>query len=161
MAITALPFRMAGDRRDRPIYRMTYEVKIEKPPIWNDICFAFGIIPQKVLFTYGDTIYNPDNVKIPDDIIEHEKVHMEQQNHNVNDAALWWGKFLRDPAFRVDQESKAYAVQYRFVCKFVTDRNQRFNFRMELARLLSGPLYGNSISQKDAEKLIYKLSGVK
>jgi hypothetical protein len=136
------------------------KVRYEKPPIWDNVCIAFGIKPVNVYFTYGDTIYNPDKLEIPVEIIEHEKVHMEQQNHNDTDAAIWWGKYLRDPIFRIDQEARAYGQQYKTYCSVVSDKNQRARYLFIIARSLSGPLYQNSISHSEAINLIRKFSGI-
>lgn len=136
-------------------------IKYEKPPIWDDLCGAFKIRPKNVFFTYGDTLYNPDNLQVPPDIVAHEELHAEQQKHNDIDAVLWWGKYLRDPEFRLDQEARAYGKQYAKICQFVKDRNQRNGHLMALASSLSGPLYNNLIAHSEAMKLIRDYSGVK
>jgi hypothetical protein len=147
------------------------EIKVsgEKPPVWNDVCVAFGINPV-AYFTYGDTIFNPSLLPYPPpDIIAHERLHMKQQmnmlpeeertpeNHNRG-AALWWGKFLRDPAFRIDQESRAYGKQYAVICKATSSREMRFKYLQEMGGSLSGPLYNNCIGKVEAIQLIEKHS---
>lgn len=132
----------------------------DTPPVWDSVCRAFGVIPQTAVFTYGESIYNPSGGFMPDHIIVHEKIHIEQQKREGMTAALWWGKFLRDPAFRLDQESEAYAAQYRFVCTKVKDRNARSNFLMNIARTMGGIMYGNMIGIHEASKLIRERSGV-
>src|SRR3990167_8359219 len=82
----------------------------EKPLIYDNVSQVFGIIPH-AYFTYGDTVHcvgvpNPPTA----DIIAHEKLHIKQQQE-AGGPDLWWGKFLREPEFRVDQEAKAYARQ--------------------------------------------------
>lgn len=134
------------------------KISYEKPPIWDAICATFKIIPKNVYFTYGDIIYNPDKLEIPIDILEHEKVHMEQQKHNETDAALWWGKYLREPEFRLDQEARGYGRQYEVICGIIKDRNKRNHLLIQLAKSLSGPLYNNIISQSEAMKLIKSFS---
>src|SRR3989338_9900589 len=136
------------------------KVSNEKPPIWDDVCGAFGIKPE-AYFTYGDTIYNPSKLPLIADIIEHEKVHMEQQKHNDVDAALWWGRYLREPEFRLDQEARAYGRQYEVICSVVKDRNHRNRYLMALSRSLSGPLYNNSIGQVEAMQLIKSFAKIK
>ncbi len=137
------------------------EVKIlvEKPPVWDSVCTAFKINPV-AFFTYGDTIYNPNNLNVPIEIIAHEKVHMEQQNYNDKDAALWWGKYLRDPQFRLEQEAKAYGKQYSVICSGTKDRNARFNYLTILAKSLSGPLYNNMATFNEAINIIKQNSGI-
>jgi hypothetical protein len=134
------------------------------PPCYDNVCAAFQVNPLGVYFTYGDAIYvpNPSNYP-PPDIIEHEKVHMKQQGYSEEGAAEWWGKFLRDPDFRIQQEAAAYARQYAFLVedRRINGREQRFHVRWTLAGQLSGPMYGNAISRHDAAALIQRLSGVK
>lgn len=139
---------------------MTNGIKIsfEKPPVYDDICKAFNIIPRNVYYTYGDTIYNPDKLDIPPEIIAHEKVHMEQQKYNDKDAALWWGKYLREPEFRLDQEARGYGRQYEVICGIIKDRNKRNKYLFQLAKSLSGPLYNNIISHSEAMKIIKSFS---
>ena len=72
--------------------------------------------------------------------------------------ALWWGKYLRDEKFRIDQEAKGYARQYDVICKVMRDRNKRARYMWGLANSLSGALYGNVILHSDAMKMIKKFS---
>lgn len=129
-------------------------IKIEKPPVWDSICATFQINPIGVFFTYGDTIYNPSGLPIPGEIVEHERVHMKQQKEMGPD--IWWGKFLRDPKFRAEQEAEGYARQYSVMAQRLSGQNQKFNYLKHLAELLSGPMYGNCISYMSAILLIRK-----
>lgn len=126
-----------------------YEIKIEKPPIYDNAVATFKINPRTVLFAYGDTIYNPGDVDLvkADDILEHEKVHLLQQKNSRDEAELWWGKYLRDPQFRLSQEVEAYGKQYSYICKHKTQNKQlRFNVLKRFAEILSGPLYDYCVS---------------
>lgn len=122
----------------------------DKPPVWDSVCKAFNIIPMNAIFSYGDRIYNPQGNELADHLIEHEKVHLRQQEHSEQGAIMWWGKFLRDEKFRVDNEIEAYARQYQFYCSKVKDRNQQFKFLDAVARSMSGPLYNKSITYQEA-----------
>jgi len=117
------------------------KVSDEFPPVIDAIKATFQINPQ-VYFTYGDVLHNPYDLPLPDDIIAHEKTHMKQQGDK---SELWWGKYLRDAKFRIEQEAVAYGHQYAVFCQRNKDREQRNRFLMGLARTLSGPLYGNAI----------------
>lgn len=126
----------------------------EKPPVWDNACAAFQINPKQTVFTYGDTIYNPSGIRLSEDLIAHETIHMQQQS--INGPALWWGEYLRDPEFRVHQEAWAYAAQFAFLMTKHSDRNQRIRILIDLARKLSSPLYASAVSYKDAMELIQK-----
>jgi len=133
------------------------QIKNEKPPIWENACAAFQINPKNTIFTYGDIIYNPGGKTLSEDVIAHETVHIQQQS--VDGPDLWWGKYLRDPEFRIQQEVRAYAAQFAFLISKYKDKNQRVRILMDLAQLLSGPLYANAISHTEAMMLIQQCSG--
>lgn len=130
----------------------------EKPPIYDAI-IQNGMQPHAgVIYTYKDTIYNPSGADIPDHLIVHEETHSRQQGDNPDN---WWGRYLTDQYFRIEQESEAYARQFAFICNKVKDRNQRNRILLDLALVLSGPIYGNVISQQNAMKIIKSKSNVK
>lgn len=134
-----------------------YTIKVEIPPVWDNAMARFRINPRTVLFAYGDTIYNPGNVDLEkaDDIIAHEEVHLMQQKNSREEAALWWGKYMRDPQFLLSQEVEAYGKQYWYVCKYKTQNKQmRFNLLRTYSEILSGPLYGGVVSLMHAMDLI-------
>lgn len=133
---------------------------MEKPPVWEAVCNAFGIRPA-AYFTYGNAIYCVDVPPPPPDIIEHERVHMSQQSEEGMTPELWWGKFLRDPVFRVEQEAEAYGRQYAFLYPRIKDRNVKVRLLHSLAMSLSGPLYNNVIGVGEASNLIQRQSGIK
>lgn len=137
------------------------QVSFEKPPVWEEANKLFKLDGRTgVVFTYGDTIYNPWKVNIPQDLIEHEKTHAKQQNWSTDEAKIWWEKYIADPEFRIQQEVEAYGRQYRFLCKTNKDRNKRARILWELAEMCSGPLYGNAVSFNEAMNRIRKSSGV-
>jgi hypothetical protein len=121
------------------------------PPNITEIMKVFPI-NKNTVFTYGDTLYAPNvNFKLPPDLLAHEQTHTIQQGA---DPAGWWDKYLKDKDFRLQQEIEAYRNQYRFFCKFVKGRNERFNFLRTIAMDLSGSLYGNLIGFIDATSAI-------
>lgn len=132
------------------------EIKIEKPPIWDDVVAA-GMQPSEktTIFAYGDAIYNPGGQHIADHFIAHEEVHCGQQGA---DPDAWWSRYISDMWFRVEQESEAYAKQYDFLCKKIKEREQRNAIIWEFARLLSGPIYGKVITASAAVEMIKKKS---
>lgn len=129
------------------------KISNEKPPIWEECKKVFKLVKGTV-FTYGDTIYNPDGVEISDDLLIHEKCHAKQQEYNNTVAHIWWINYLEDSQFRLEQEVAAYAAQYRFICAKYKDRNKRDQYLGFMARILSSPLYGCPITQYGARKAI-------
>lgn len=125
-----------------------------RPPCFDSVCAAFNMVPRYAIFSYGDRIYSPDVEVLPDHLIEHEKVHLRQQGGTEEGAAIWWGKFLRDPEFRISQEIEAYARQYQYFISRVSDREKVAKFLWALAGSMSGPLYNNCISHYEAMQRI-------
>ena len=126
-------------------------IKNEKPPIYEECVKAFGIDKRKgIVFTYGDCLYNPDGLDLPDHILVHESVHGNQQKHDDTVAKLWWERYIVDVKFRIEQEVEAYGAQYKFICEKVKDRNARYKSLHILAQDLSGDMYGRCLSYTDA-----------
>lgn len=147
-------------KRKQKEIRIDGDVKIveDKPPIYQSACQFLGYKDINAFFTYGDTIYNPGKLRIPNDIIIHERVHMKQQSVGNMTPALWWGKWFRDDKFRIDQEAQAYGVQFKALKTIHKDRNKQNQILLELAGILSGPLYKNAIDQSSALLLIKNYS---
>lgn len=143
----------------------------EKPPEWimTGCLSQFRVNVERTFWTYGDTIYNPGGLELPDHIIAHEETHQRQQfayEEEVEGGArggadAWWKRYLTDPRFRMEQEAEAYGKQYAFFCSRVRDRNARARFLFELTSQLSGPLYQVAVSREQAKALILVLSGQK
>lgn len=130
------------------------KIIVEKPPMWDEIVAAFNVVPVNAIFSYGDCIYNPQGVELQDYLIKHEMTHFKQQGGTREGAAIWWGKFLRDPKFRAEQEIECYGVQFYEMCKLTGDRNKHAKILWDLASSLSGPLYDNCISHVEAMRRI-------
>jgi hypothetical protein len=127
-------------------------IKIEHPPNYLEIIKHFDVENNKsVVFTYGDTLYNPNNGIIQSHLIAHEGTHSKQQGDN---PAKWWDKYFVDKEFRLAQELEAYQNQYRFFCESYRDKNQRFQFLHKIAKDLSGEIYGRIIPYSEAIKQI-------
>ena len=127
------------------------KIKNEHPPIYDKILLA-GMQPtDSAIYAYGDTIYNPSGMVIPDHTIVHEETHCRQQDDDPNS---WWDRYLDDGYFRIQQEVEAYANQYNFICKVQKDRNRRDVILRDMARILSSPTYGSIIGSSAAYKMI-------
>ena len=135
---------------------MTEQPKIEfakgRPPNFEEIA---KVLPQArrsdTVFTYGNVIYVANGQELPQSIIAHECVHVQQQFLYGRDA--WWERYLRDIAFRFQQETAAHQVEYRIM---LNDGNRRERRRAEklIAQRLAGPLYGNACSPMRARALL-------
>lgn len=134
---------------------LSIKISTDKPPVWENARAVFRFNPKTTVFAYGDTIYNPGAVNLPPDILAHEMVHIGQQKNSRKEAELWWGKYLRDPEFRVSQEVEAYGKQLWFICQDKKINKQiQFNVLKRFAEILSGPMYAECVSFYKALELI-------
>ena len=106
---------------------------------------------KKIIFCYGDTVYNPTFSDIPDHQIAHEQVHVRQQQNKPDE---WWELYLNDVDFRLSQEIEAYKAQYQYVKRFIKDRNLLNKYALTFAGYLSDEIYGNLITTLEALNLI-------
>lgn len=125
------------------------------PPNFEDICQAIPDVRDKegIVFTYGDTIYNPYGGEIQDHLDLHESIHEAQQSEIGIEE--WWKIYLVDEKFRLEQEVEAYKKQYQFVFKNY-GRIAATQFLKEIANDLSGGMYGHILDRKSARKAILK-----
>ncbi len=127
------------------------EIKLERPPMWEQINEVFQIEGQPVIFAWDQFIYNPEKVVIPVELIHHESVHGFRQ---AGKPEPWWELYLKDPEFRLYEEIPAHQAEYKCFCSSNKDRNKRAVFLHKIAQRLSGPLYKNVISHANAMKRI-------
>lgn len=126
----------------------------ENPPNYEEICKVFDVVESKsIVFTYGDTIYNPSGGEVSNNLYAHEKVHMKQQG---DDPAGWWNKYLVDKKFRLTQEVEAYRKQWKYFVNHNHHIEAQKQLLNKIANDLASPIYGNIIDLKGAIKLITK-----
>lgn len=107
---------------------------------------------KNTVFTYGTNIYTRNMLEEP--LYRHEVLHVIQQMQMKGGPEAWWDKYFTDADFRLSQELDAYRVQYQVAKKFIKDRNKLFMYLRDLAITLSGKMYGNLLSTREALKLI-------
>lgn len=118
------------------------------PPNYAELNARFKIRGKTVFISYADRIYSPMKVQPPPEIIAHEKVHGRRQLAIPHGPAMWWKKWVDDPAFRLGEELLGHKAELAF---FGNPTNAQID---DVARRLSGPLYGNLISFRDARTLL-------
>ena len=124
------------------------------PPNYAEITKTFDIDGKSIVFTYGDTIYNPRKAKIQPHLERHESIHWEQQQ-KYGGPEKWWERYLIDNKFRLEQEIEAYAAQYKFVQEeMAVPRQAKRRFLLQICKDVSGPIYGHCISFERAKQLI-------
>ncbi len=120
------------------------------PPNFEELNKKFEL-NEFTVFTYGDKLYNPNNVAISEDLIAHEETHVKQQG---KDPKKWWRKYIDDKNFRLSQETEAYSNQYKAFKEMKKDRNERARFLHFISCELSSSLYGNIIDYQEAKERI-------
>lgn len=130
-------------------------VVIAYPPLIDKIDAAFHIKGQPCLFAWGNKIYNPMNVAIPEPLHRHEEVHGKQQFDCEGGIEGWWLRYIDDPAFRLEQEIPAHRAEYLALLRKYGDvRNNRRRFLVHTAVRLAAPLYGKMITVSQAKKVL-------
>lgn len=123
--------------------------KIVKPntlfPLYKEYEKYFKL-NDGTIFAYDNTIYTSND--LPNDFIEHEKVHLKQQNTIGCDN--WVALYMRNKEFRLKQELEAY----RYQLSVIKDKNKRSKAKTEFAKILSSEMYGNMVSEEEAKNLL-------
>ena len=139
---------------------MDSEIKIvegvRNAPIFPLLSGRLPIDEDRVVITYGNTIYLNHKESITHDLFVHESVHCKQQGYNEAGASNWWDDYLHDDSFRLEQELEAYRAQYAFLKRHIKDRNKLFLQLRRLSIDLSSQMYGNIIGQMEALQEIRK-----
>lgn len=135
---------------------MEQEIKISNsfPPNFDQLKARFGDDNKEVIFCYGDTIYNPYNRIIREDLIVHEQVHVQQQTRNEMTPELFFNRYLTDNDFMLEAEAEAYAAQLNFL--LIKEPGARNRLLHSFAAFLTDPVYGELIDIEEAEDLISK-----
>lgn len=129
------------------------EIKKDWPPNIEEIRKVFTGDFKNVVFTHGDTIYNPEGLPISQDLYVHESIHATQQRLHEGGPKEWWKKYLESPEFRLEQELQAYSAQYR-VIKATSTAKYTKSFLHRITDDLSSDLYGKIVTYPKAESLI-------
>ena len=81
----------------------------EFPPNIDEIRKHFELTGDEI-FAHGKTLYNPHKKILTPDLINHEMLHIQQQEGKTDE---WWDLYLSDKLFRASQEIPAHQVQFQ------------------------------------------------
>ena len=122
------------------------------PPNFKDIVAVFPAAAREgVVFTWGDMVFVNGDPEIPPQLKAHESVHQQQQAR-CRGPEHWWGMYLKDSTFRLEQELVAHRAEYRTLK--VLNRAAAARSLNFIAERLASPLYGSMIPAKEARRLI-------
>lgn len=119
------------------------------PPNYAQILSVFPSAQRRgVIFSYYPNIHCPGAKTLPAELIAHEEVHLHRQK--MAGVERWWEEYLRNPAFRYQEELIAHQVEYRHLMANAPSRTvRRMALKHTAARLASG-LYGQIVTHKKA-----------
>jgi hypothetical protein len=126
-------------------------IVIDVPPLWDEIDAAFKVAGKSVVFSWGDKIFNPQDVDIPPEIIVHEAVHGERQ---LSDIVGWWHRYIDEQQFRFDEELLAHQAEYNFLAEQSYNRHMRRTALKHVAQKLASPLYGKMVNKERARAML-------
>ena len=123
------------------------------PPNIAAIRAKFNIAGRGVVFAYGSAIYNPVGKELPQSIIRHEEVHLREQK---GDPEEWWDRYIKDKAFRLEQELMAHRMEYITMLQELNfpGRPARRRLVRFIAKKLASPIYGPMIDIDNAKRLL-------
>lgn len=103
------------------------------------------------MFCYGPAIYRPKmSGTIDVALMAHEAVHAMRQD---NDPDGWWDRYLIDDQFRFYEELLAHRREFE-IASHGKPRPKRRYILNQIAKRLSGPMYGNVVITEKAKRLI-------
>lgn len=134
------------------------EIIVSYPPNIEEIKAVFPAVTSTsgIIFAWGNTIYNPNNVPLSEALCAHEYIHGSRQTSDENAIIKWWRTYLEDPEFRINEEILGHKAELSVELTNILDRNQRNKIVNLIAQRLSGPVYGNVITLKRARELLGK-----
>lgn len=131
------------------------QIVVERPPNYDAIVARFPDAARPgVIFTCGQTIFNPAGIEISGALKCHESVHAQRQGNEEHGILEWWRRYLDEPLFRLEEELLAHRAEYRAFKGWTKDRRLVLRELETIARRLSGPLYGGLITLAQAQRFI-------
>lgn len=122
-----------------------------RPPNFDDIVAVLPAASRPgAIFSYGETVFAPGLRDLSPSLKAHEAVHGQRQGRTDDAIRAWWERYLRDPAFRLDEELPAHRAEYRTYRNRTRDRNDVSAYLNIIADRLSGPLYGRLLTPRQA-----------
>ena len=109
--------------------------------------------PASAIFCYAPNIYVPSGNNLPPHLVAHEMIHMDQQS---DDPDGWWEKYLASPTFRLAEEVPAHVAEYASIVRSGASRKERRFYLNQIAKRLSGPLYGRLLTRDEAVTILKK-----
>lgn len=127
------------------------KIVVGRPPNFEAIAAVFPAARRlETIFTYGETVYISHDHQLPIWLIEHENVHIAQQETGPE---CWWQTYLANKAFRFQQELVAHRKEYEVL---IANGNRILRRRaaQAISGRLAGPLYGHCCTKALAKRCL-------
>ncbi len=132
---------------------MDQQIIYDYPPMIEEIDAKFHVMGKKVIYSWGDKLYNPNKLHVTDALANHEAFHGDRQIECGVEE--WWKLYIADKDFRMGEEVFAHAIEYYTMSLDQSlNRKQRRSALPLIAKKLAGPLYGNMMSVSEAMRMI-------
>ena len=146
-----LPIPLPPEKRD-----FDQDVQVDYPPNYQQLIKWRPVIEQrKVIFAWGQTVYNPHNINLTAPLMNHEAVHGIRQMEFL-DVQNWWDLYIEDPSFRLSEELLGHHAEW-YTRAEVGNRPERRKAMAEVAAKMASPIYGPMCTKKEAMRLIRKI----
>jgi len=126
--------------------------------LWELINAKFNVDGKPVIFCWGQTIHNPERIKVTRELVEHEKIHGARQGIGP-DIEAWWRRYIAEPSFRFQEELPAHRAEYHAFCKRHGSQERRAQYLDCVAAKLASPLYGELVTATEARHAILTYRG--
>lgn len=130
------------------------EITRNEPPMWRMMIREYGMRQWRdypdLVVAYDGKIHTQNPV--PPDVVAHEVVHLRQQERFPGGPEAFMRRYMTDTHFKIAVEIEAYQAQLEYIKRLKCGKKALTSAHARLARILSGPLYGNAISYENAHK---------
>lgn len=130
------------------------KVSFDRPPMWEYIDTRFRVAGERVIFCFGDTIYNPMRISVTKELHAHEQIHSERQLAYQGGPASWWAAYIFSRDFMLAEEVPAHRAEYLAYCKRHRGAGAQRIMRIAIANKLCSKLYGNIVTHEQAMKAV-------
>lgn len=129
------------------------KIAFECPPMFEYINHRFHPGPR-VIFTFGDTIYNPDRINVTKELQAHEQVHSDRQLAYAGGPACWWANYISWQEFILAEEAPAHRAEYLAYCKRHRGGGSQRIMCIAIANKLCSAMYGKVCTHEEAVRVV-------
>lgn len=131
------------------------QIVVSYPPMIDEIDAKFRVKRRHgIIYSWGDTIFNPSGVHIRPELIAHEEAHGARQRNA--DLKAWWELYIESPSFRLAEETPAHVAELRYLVDHAPSRQLRRGALKYVAQRFAALLYGPMITVSKARRILSK-----